>query len=107
LYARVSTNRQDHELEEFVGKEYPDTSVERFADIISGTNDECGVEYHRLREAIADREVDVGVKRLYVCGAYRSRTGPVRGFHGRIGLLRRRRNLLRTGASAVDCPPTV
>ena len=41
--------------------------------------------------------VDVGVKRLYVCGAYRSRTGPVRGFHGRIGLLRRRRNPLRTG----------
>ncbi|WP_158413997.1 recombinase family protein [Halorubrum sp. CGM4_25_10-8A] len=112
MYARVSTDRQDHErqiceLEEFVGKEYPDTSVERFTDIIPGTNDECGVEYHRLREAIADREVDVGVKRLYVCGAYRSGTGPVHGFHGRIGLLWRRRNPLRTGASAVDCPPTV
>jgi DNA invertase Pin-like site-specific DNA recombinase len=66
LYARVSTDRQDHErqireLEEFVGEEYPDASVERFADIISGTDDEGGVEYHRLREAIADGEIDVVV----------------------------------------------
>jgi len=64
LYARVSTDRQDHErqireLEEFVGEEYPDASVERFADIISGTDDEGGVDYHRLREAIADGEVDI------------------------------------------------
>ena len=66
LYARVSTDRQDHErqireLEEFVGEEYPDASVERFADIISGTDDKGGVEYHRLREAIADGEVDIVV----------------------------------------------
>ncbi|PHQ38195.1 resolvase [Halorubrum persicum] len=66
LYARVSTDRQDHErqireLEGFIGEEYPDASVERFADIISGTDDEGGVEYHRLREAIADGEVDVVV----------------------------------------------
>ena len=43
LYARVSTDRQDHdrqirELEEFVDEEYPDANVERFADIISGTD---------------------------------------------------------------------
>ncbi|WP_425433507.1 recombinase family protein [Halorubrum ezzemoulense] len=54
LYARVSTDRQDHErqireLEEFVGEEYPDASVERFADMISGTDDEGCVEYHHLR----------------------------------------------------------
>ena len=64
LYARVSTDRQDHdrqirELKEFVGEEYPDASVERFTDIISGTDDEGGVEYHRLREAITDGEVDI------------------------------------------------
>jgi len=66
LYACVSTDRQDHErqireLEECVGEEYPDATVERFADIISGTDDEDGVEYYRLREAIADGEVDVVV----------------------------------------------
>jgi len=66
LYARVSTDRQDHErqirdLEEFVDKEYPDASVERFADIISGTNDEGGAEYRRLREAIADGGIEVVV----------------------------------------------
>ena len=64
LYARVSTDRQDHErqireLEEFVGEECPDAGVERFADIISGTDDEGDAEYHRLLEAIADGEVDV------------------------------------------------
>ena len=41
LYARASTDRQDHErqireLEEFVVKKYPDASVERFTDVISG-----------------------------------------------------------------------
>jgi len=66
LYARVSTDRQDHqrqirELEEFVAEEYPDASVERFADIISGTDSEGGAEYRRLRDAIADEEVDVVV----------------------------------------------
>ena len=66
LYARVSTDRQDHErqireLEEFVGEEYPDASVKRFADIISGTDDEGGTEYRRLRDAIANEEVDVVV----------------------------------------------
>jgi len=66
LYACVSTDRQDHErqireLEEFVGKEYPDASVERFADVISGTDDKGVVEYHRPREAVADGEVDVVV----------------------------------------------
>ena len=64
LYARVLTDRQDHdrqirELEEFVGEEYLDASVDRFADIISGTGDEGGAQYHRLRDAIADGEVDV------------------------------------------------
>ena len=66
LYARVSTDRQDHqrqirELEEYIAEEYPDASVGRFADIISGTDDEGGTEYRRLREAIADGEVDVVV----------------------------------------------
>ena len=66
LYARVSTDRQDHqrqirELEEFVAEEYPDASVERFADIISGTDGEGGAEYRRLREAVADGEVDIVV----------------------------------------------
>lgn len=66
LYARVSTDRQDHErqireLEEFVTEEYPDASVERFADIISGTDNEDGAEYRRLREAIAADEVGVVV----------------------------------------------
>ncbi|QAU14197.1 recombinase family protein [Halorubrum sp. BOL3-1] len=64
LYVRVSTDRQDHdrqirELKEFVAEEYPDASVERFADIISGTGDEGGAEYRRLREAITDGELDV------------------------------------------------
>jgi len=64
LYTRVLTDRQDHdrqirELEEFVGEEYLDASVDRFADIISETSDEGGAQYHRLRDAIADGEVDV------------------------------------------------
>ena len=64
LYARVSTDRQDYErqiseLKNFVAKEYPDATIERFADIISGTDDEGGTEYRRLREAIANHEVDV------------------------------------------------
>ena len=64
LYARVSTDRQDHErqiheLEDFVADEYPDATIDRFADIISGTDNEGGTEYRRLREAIADGEVDV------------------------------------------------
>ncbi|VTT86170.1 resolvase [Halorubrum sp. DM2] len=62
IYARVSTDRQDHErqireLEEFVSEEYPDASVERFADVISETDDEGGAEYRQLREAIADGEI--------------------------------------------------
>ena len=64
LYARVSTDRQDHErqiheLEDFVADEYPDATIDRFADIISGSDSEGGTEYRRLREAIADGEVDV------------------------------------------------
>ena len=66
IYARVSTDRQDHErqireLEEFVSEEYPDAIVERFADVISGTDDEGGAEYRRLRKAIAGGEIDAVV----------------------------------------------
>ena len=66
IYARVSTDRQDHErqireLEEFVSEEYPDAIVERFADVILGTDDEGGAEYRRLREAIAGGEIDAVV----------------------------------------------
>jgi len=66
LYARVSTNRQDpdrqiRELEAFVDREYPDATVEQYVDIISGTTQDGGSEYQRLRTAIAADELDVVV----------------------------------------------
>lgn len=66
IYARVSTSRQDpdrqvRELESFVDNKYPEATLERFVDIISGTTEGGGKEYQRLRETIAAGEIDVVV----------------------------------------------
>jgi DNA invertase Pin-like site-specific DNA recombinase len=66
IYARVSTSRQDpdrqiRELESFVEREFADADLERYVDIISGTTESGGEEYQRLREEIANGELDTVV----------------------------------------------
>lgn len=64
IYARVSTTDQDpqrqlDELREFAEDTYEEPEIHAYADIISGTETDCGEEYQRLRSDVADGNLDV------------------------------------------------
>ena len=66
IYARVSTQDQDadrqlEEIREFVANEYPETQTEEFVDIITGTAQDGGKEYRRMKQAIEAGEIDLVV----------------------------------------------
>lgn len=66
IYARVSTQDQDaerqlKEIRDYVASEYPDAETEEFVDIITGTAEEGGKEYQRMKQAIADDQLDLVV----------------------------------------------
>lgn len=67
IYARVSTADQDlerqlHECHEHLEANYSDVDdINEYADIVSGTDETGGAEYHRLCDAIAVSEFDVVV----------------------------------------------
>jgi DNA invertase Pin-like site-specific DNA recombinase len=66
IYARVSTQDQDaerqlKEIREYVATEHPDAETEEFVDIITGTAQDGGEEYRRMRQAIEDGEIDLVV----------------------------------------------
>jgi DNA invertase Pin-like site-specific DNA recombinase len=63
IYARVSTADQDaqrqlDELEAFASDEYPDADILPCHDIVSGTDTGSGDGYQRLRDHIAEDDVD-------------------------------------------------
>ena len=66
IYARVSTQDQDadrqlEEIREYVATEYPEAETEEFVDIITGTAEDGGDEYQRMKQAIEDGEIDLVV----------------------------------------------
>jgi DNA invertase Pin-like site-specific DNA recombinase len=66
LYARVSTQDQDaqrqlEEIREYVATEHPDADTEEFVDTVSGTAEDGGEKYRRMKQAIADDELDLVV----------------------------------------------
>lgn len=66
IYARVSTQDQDadrqlEEIREYVATEHPDAETEEFVDIITGTAEDGGEEYQRMKQAIEDGEIDLVV----------------------------------------------
>ena len=66
IYARVSTTDQDasrqlDELRTWVADQYPEAETEGYVEIVSGSATDRAEEYHRLREAIAERGLDLVV----------------------------------------------
>lgn len=66
IYARVSTPDQDlqrqlDELNEHVDREYPEATVETYADVISGADEQRGDEFDRLWNDIEAGDLDVAV----------------------------------------------
>lgn len=66
LYARVSTEEQDvdrqiEEAEEYIDQNYVDPTVERYPDVITGTDEGHGEEYNRLWSDIENDELDAVV----------------------------------------------
>ena len=63
VYARVSTKDQDpqrqiDELKKYGGKQYPDSHVITYRDIVSGSRTDDASDYQSLRDAIADGNYD-------------------------------------------------